>query len=70
MNRFSMLASGPPKASSKVFMPGKPSDVPTPGVRKSRASVTPQAASTRMYGKAEPAPGADLFGNGEKKPYV
>ncbi len=64
MNRFPMLSTAP-KGMRKVPSPGTPSDVSTPGVRKSRTSVAPKAASTRMYGKADPqAPMADpgLFG--------
>ena len=62
MNRFSMLSTAP-KGMRKVPSPGTPSDVATPGVRKPRLSVAPKAASTRMYGKADPQPmaGAGLF---------
>ncbi len=63
MNRFSMLSTAP-KGMKKVPSPGTPSDVATPGFRKSR-SIAPKAASTRMYGKVDPQPepGANMFGD-------
>ncbi len=65
MNRFSMLSTAP-KGSRKVPSPGTPSAIPT-GVQKPR--IAPKAASTRMYGKADPAPGADMFGGPDDRPY-
>ena len=58
MNRQSMLSTAP-KGMRKVPSPGAPPDFAAPGVRKPRMSVAPKAASTRMYGKAEPQPMAD-----------
>ena len=58
MNRQSMLTTGP-KKMKKVAAPGAASSVASPGVRKARTpDFAPQAASTRMYGKPDPAPAA------------
>ncbi len=58
------MLSTAPKGMRKVPTPGTPSDVGIQGAKKPRMSVAPKAASTRMYGKAEPQPMADpgLFG--------
>ncbi len=64
MNRFSMLSKAP-KGALTVPKPGTASDVATPNVRKSRPHpIKPAAASTRDYGKADPAPiGPSMFGD-------
>ncbi len=64
------MLSSVPKSMRKVPSPGTVSDVATPGVRKPRTSIAPKAASTRMYGKADPqTPMADpglMGGLGDK----
>ncbi len=65
MNRQSMLAHVP-KTIKSVPKPGMAPDVAVGGIRKPKpVSVAPQAASTRMYGKAAPDAmiGPSLFGD-------